>query len=80
MTLFRKLLHTIKGEKFLTIQVSADEILMERIRLPLKSNEMLLYTDPESAPQRHLSDSTPDEDRKTAKDPQMKFWDDEPDS
>ena len=52
-TLFRRLLRTFKGEKFLTIQVTADELLMGYVRLPLESNEMLLYVNPDQAPQVH---------------------------
>ena len=55
VTLFRKLLQTFKGEKFLTIQVTGDELLMGYVRLPLESNDMLLYTNPDQAPQVHPS-------------------------
>lgn len=53
VTLFRRLLRTFKGEKFLTIQVTADELLMGYVRLPLESNEMLLYPNPAQAPPVH---------------------------
>ena len=53
VTLFRRLLRTFKGEKFLTIQVTGDELLMGYVRLPLESNEMLLYPNPEQAPEVH---------------------------
>src|SRR5262245_16283784 len=52
-TLFRRLLQTFKGEKFLTIQVTGDELLMGYVRLPLESNEMLLYPNPDQAPPVH---------------------------
>lgn len=52
-TLFRRLLQTFKGEKFLTIQVTGDELLMGYVRLPLDSNEMLLYPHPDQAPPVH---------------------------
>ena len=52
-TLFRRLLRTFKGEKFLTIQVTGDELLMGYVRLPLDSNEMLLYVNPDQAPEVH---------------------------
>ena len=55
ITLLRRLLTTITKQKYLTNQVMADELLMERIRLPLESNEMLLYPDPDQAPQVHPS-------------------------
>ena len=53
VTLFRRLLQTFKGEKFLTIQVTGDELLMGRVRLPLESNEMLLYPYPDQAAPVH---------------------------
>ena len=52
-TLFRRLLQTFKGEKFLTIQVTGDELLMGYVRLPLEANEMLLYPYPGQAPPVH---------------------------
>ena len=52
-TLFRRLLRTFKGEKFLTIQVTGNELLMGYVRLPLESNEMLLYPNPDQAPPVH---------------------------
>ena len=52
-TLFRRLLPTFKGEKFLTIQVTGDALLMGCVRLPLESNEMLLYPNPDQAPPVH---------------------------
>jgi hypothetical protein len=55
ITLFRRLLAIFKDEPFLTIQVADDELLMGYIRMPLDSNEMLLYPDPSQAPQRHPS-------------------------
>jgi len=76
VTLFRKLLQTFKGEKFLTIQVTADELLIGYVRLPLESNEMLLYADPDQAPQVHpavalsSSDSEPEPKPK----PQYPQW------
>ena len=53
VTLFRRLLRTFKGEKCLTIQVTGDELLMGYVRLPLESNEMLLYPNPNQAPPVH---------------------------
>lgn len=52
-TALRKLLTTIQNQKYLTIQVMADGLLMDQICLPLESNEMLLYPDPDQAPQVH---------------------------
>ena len=55
VTLFRRLLRTIKGQKFLSIQVTDNELVMDHIRMPLEANEMLLYADPDLAPQVHPS-------------------------
>ena len=55
VTVFRQLLQTFKGQKFLTIQVTSDELLMGYVRLPLDSNEMLLYPNPGQAPEGHPS-------------------------
>jgi hypothetical protein len=55
ITAFRRLLRTLKGEKFVTIQVMADGVLMDNIRMPLETNDMLLYPDPKQAPQEHPS-------------------------
>jgi hypothetical protein len=52
-TQFRRLLPTFKGEKFLTIQVTGDELLMGYVRMPLEANEMLLYPNPDQAPPVH---------------------------
>ena len=80
VTLLRRLLQTIKGEKFLTVQVMADGLHIERARLPLESNEMLLYADPTTAPQKHPSVSLAESEQKTeqqteSKDPQLMLWD-----
>jgi hypothetical protein len=53
ITIFRRLLRTICGEKFLTIQATADELIVDRARLPLEANDMLLYADPHRAPRVH---------------------------
>ena len=81
VTLLRRLLQTIKGEEFLTIQVMADGVLIGRARLPLESNEMLLYADPATAPQKHPSVSLAEAEQNTdhhaeREDRQMLLWDD----
>jgi hypothetical protein len=78
VTVFRKLLKTIKGEKFLTIQVTDDELLLDRVRLPLESNDMLLYADPATAPQKHPSVALVEGNATdhAGKDRQMMLWDD----
>ena len=80
VTVLRRLLQTIKGEKFLTIQVTDDELLLDRVRLPLESNEMLLYADPTTAPQKHPSVALAESEQKTEqqtelKDRQLLLWD-----
>lgn len=55
VTLLRRLLQRISGDKFLTIQVVADGLLLNNICLPLEANEMLLYADPNQAPKCHPS-------------------------
>jgi hypothetical protein len=55
VTMFRRLLGTLTGQPFLSIQVSSDGILMDGIRLPLDANDMLLYPKPEQAPAQHPS-------------------------
>ena len=73
VTLFRKLLRSITGEKFLSIQVADDELLMEQIRMPLHENEMLLYAHPDQAPQHHPTYSKPDLPPEP-KDMQKRLW------
>ncbi len=48
---FARLFRSIRGQKTLAIQVNADGLLMDGFRMPLESNEMLLYADPAKAPQ-----------------------------
>lgn len=53
ITVFRRLLRTIRGEKFLTIQATADELVVDKARLSLVADDMLLYADPGRAPRVH---------------------------
>ena len=77
VTALRRLLTTIKGQKFLTIQVMSDGLLMDRIRLPLESNEMLLYANPDQAPQVHPSVKLlPPNSASKSEFRQMMLWDD----
>lgn len=55
ITVFRRLLTTFKGERFLSIQVVGDELLLGQVRLPMNSNDMLLYANPDQAPAQHPS-------------------------
>jgi len=61
---FRHLLNGLRAEKTLTIQVNGDGLLFGYIRMPLESNDMLLYPDPKTAPARHplerLAEEEPD--------------------
>lgn len=54
VTLFRKLLKTLTNE-MLKIQVTAEGLVMENIRLSKESSDMLLYNDPDQAPRLHPS-------------------------
>jgi len=55
ITVFRRLLRSITGQQFITIQITADELLLDNVRLPLDANEMLLYPKPKDAPLQHPS-------------------------
>jgi hypothetical protein len=75
VTLFRRLIGSIRGEPFLSIQVTGDEVLIDRVRLPLDANEMLLYPNPEQAPTHHPSVAfmtTPSPRRPTMR--QLTLW------
>lgn len=79
VTIFRRLLKTIKGQPFQTIQVTADGLLMDGIRMPLEFNDMLLYSDPDLAPQHHPSSmfETPEPKSKPESKPefsQLTLW------
>jgi len=73
VTAFRRLLGSISAEKFLTIQVTADSILMDRIRMPLGPNEMVLFDDTEQAPQQLHADVDPKTESKWR---QLSLWND----
>jgi hypothetical protein len=51
--ILRRLLPTIKHSKFLEIKVTADEMLLDNVRLSLAVDDKLLYDDPQSAPPVH---------------------------
>jgi hypothetical protein len=55
ITIFRRLLNTIIDEQFLSVQVSGNELLLDRVRMPMESNDMLLYANPDQAPAQHPS-------------------------
>lgn len=56
VTLFRRALSMVTGEKTIAIQVGVDGVLIDNMRLPLETNDMLLYPDPAKAPQWHPSE------------------------
>jgi hypothetical protein len=53
VTIFRRLLRTIRGENFLTVQATADELMVDKAHLSLEASDMLLYADPARAPRVH---------------------------
>ena len=50
-TQFRRLIGTFKGEKFLSFQVTKDGLNFGNVLLPFEGSDMVLYLDPEQAPQ-----------------------------
>lgn len=66
ITCFRRLLHTIKGQKALAIQVNEAGLLFDNITMALEPNDMLLYPDPAQAPRRHPDDVSRDEEEAQA--------------
>ena len=55
VTIFRRLLKTFTKEKFLTIQVMSEGLLVENVTLSLEGHDMLLYLNPDQAPRFHPS-------------------------
>ena len=55
VTIFRRLLKTFTEQKFLTIQVMSEGLLVENVTLSLEDQDMLLYLNPDQAPQCHPS-------------------------
>jgi len=51
-TLFRRLVRTFKGEKFLTFQVSEDGLRFGDVLMPFEGSDMVLYPNPDTAPER----------------------------
>lgn len=52
ITYFRRALRALAGEKMLSIQVTPTALVMDNITMPLEANEMLLYADPDKAPEQ----------------------------
>ena len=57
VTKFRQLLATFKGEKFISIQCNAEELVFGNVHFPLESLDILHYLDPAQAPKRHPDDT-----------------------
>jgi hypothetical protein len=53
VTLFRRALADVRGQRTITVQVNAAGVHVDNVCLPLEANDMLLYTDPARAPERH---------------------------
>jgi len=53
VTVFRLLLTTMRDEKTLAVQVNAEGLSVENVRLSLDAGDMLLYPDPAMAPAIH---------------------------
>ena len=73
VTLFRRVLRAIRGEKFLTIQATADELIVDKVRLPLEANAMLMYADPDLAPNVYPTQSPAKKNTKSESQ-QLLFW------
>jgi hypothetical protein len=54
--LVRQLLPTVEGAEYLEIQVTPDEVLLDQVRLSLAAEDMLLFSDPSTAPPCHPAD------------------------
>jgi hypothetical protein len=50
-TKFRRLVRSLKNEKFMTFQVSADGLHFGDVLIPFEGSEMVLYTNPADAPE-----------------------------
>jgi hypothetical protein len=51
-TLFRRLVRTFRGEKFLALQVSAEGLRFGNVLMPFEGSDMVLYPNPDTAPER----------------------------
>lgn len=49
-TLFRRLVLTFKGEKFLSFQVTEEGLRFGNVLMPFKGSDMILYPNPDTAP------------------------------
>ncbi|HUT30843.1 MAG TPA: hypothetical protein VMX13_13710 [Sedimentisphaerales bacterium] len=51
-SLFRRLVRTFRGEKFLAFQVSAEGLRFGNVLMPFEGSDMVLYPNPDTAPER----------------------------
>lgn len=51
ITLFRRLIRTFRGEKFLAFQVTEEGLRFGNVLMPFKGSDMILYPDPDTAPE-----------------------------
>jgi len=51
-TLFRRLVRTFRGEKFLAFQVTEEGLRFRNVLMPLEGSDMVLYPNPDTAPER----------------------------
>lgn len=49
---FRRLMRTFAGEKFFTLQMTRDGLLVGNVRLPFVDSDMAYFADPDTAPER----------------------------
>lgn len=61
ITLFRRVLKMLTDVKFLSIQANSGGLIFDNIRMPLDSNDMLLYPNLAQAPKVHPAEAPPKE-------------------
>jgi hypothetical protein len=76
VTLFRRLLQTIKGDEFLTIQVDGEDLIVDQIRLSVLDSEIQLYVNPATAPTIHPDDEMTRRAKTPPTETQRGLWDD----
>lgn len=50
-TLFRRLVQTCRGEEFLSFQVTGEGLRFGNVLMPFKGSDMVLYPNPDTAPE-----------------------------
>jgi len=50
-TLFRRLVRSLRGEKFLTFQVTDEGLRFGNVLMPFEGSDMVLYPNPDTAPE-----------------------------